>query len=425
MPGIETQHCSISSSEDLMFRKSLLSVLFLFTISFFSSAAAAQAISGVVELETSGSRAPLAGAKVDLYREDIKGKGQSVTTGPDGKFSFANVEAGFKYLLAVSGPGASPNYFPEISPGTQNYVAIVGTGAGESVTEDQLKGVIEKLSPEERKKYAEQTKKAQEILSGNARIENATKLNKIAIEKGIPALNEKRFDEALAMFDAAINATPDFEGSTPVFLNLKAVALKDRGRGLIIAALKGDTPTKNAAREKAAPDYALAVKSFERGLEIIAKAPATSSSKATMVESKKNLYHNYLLALGDMYETQIPVPDGTDAGKVITGYFETEPDAAIRSTGLAKFGERALGGDLNVAAMAYKKALESNPKDLDVLGGAALAMGTIGISASPPDKAMIEEAKRLGKLFLDSAPKTHAKHAGVVDILENIKALGS
>lgn len=425
MPGIETQHCSISSSEDLMFRKSLFSVLFLFTLSFFSSAAAAQAISGVVELENAGVRTPLAGAKVDLYREDVKGKGQSVTTGPDGKFSFATVEAGFKYLLSVSGPGAAPNYFPEISPGTQGYLAIVVPGKGESVTEDQLKAVIEKLTPEERKKYAELTKKAQEILSGNAKIENATKLNQIAIDKGIPALNAKKYDEAIAMFDAAINASPEYEGSAPVFLNAKAVALKGRARDGIAAAQKGDAAAKTAAREKAIPDYTLAIASYNRGLEVIAKAPANTTSKAVMESAKKNLYSNYVTTLGEMYETSIPVPEGTDANKVLAGYIETETDAAAKAATLAKFGERAMSGDLDVSAMAFKKALEANPKDLDVLGGAVLAMGAVGISASPPDKAMIAEAKRLGKLYLDSAPESHAKRAGVVDILENIKALGN
>ena len=224
-----------------MYRKSLLSLVSLVVMFLAASVAAeGQSITGVVELDKSGTRTPLAGAKVDLYREDVNGKGQSVTTGPDGKFSFATVEAGFKYMLAVSGPGAAPNYFPEISPGTQNYIAIVGPGAGETVTEEQLKAVIEKLSPEERKKYADQTKRNQEILSGNAKIENATKLNQIAIKDGIAALNAKKYDEAIAMFDAAINATPDFEGSTPVFLNAKAVALKGRSRDGIVAAQKGD-----------------------------------------------------------------------------------------------------------------------------------------------------------------------------------------
>ncbi len=409
-----------------MYRKSFLSALFLVTVSLFSvTAAEAQAISGVVELEKDGARAPLAGAKVDLYREDIKGKGQTVTSGADGKFSFANVEAGFKYLLSVSGPGAAPNYYPEINPGTQNYLAIVGPGAGETVTEDQLKGVIEKLSAEDRKKYAEQTKKAQEVLSGNARIENATKLNQIAIDKGIPALNAKKYDEAIAMFDAAINASPDFEGSAPVFLNAKAVALKGRARDGIAAAQKGDAAAKTAAREKATPDYALAIASYNRGLEVIAKAPAESTSKAVMASAKKNIYSNYVITLGEMYETSIPVPEGTDATKALAGYIETETDTAAKAATLAKFGERAMSGDLDVSAMAFKKALEVNPKDLDVLGGAVLTMGTIGVSASPPDKAMIAEAKRLGKLYLDSAPETHAKRAGVVDILENIKALGN
>jgi tetratricopeptide (TPR) repeat protein len=417
---------SDSSPEDLMYRKSLLSALFLVTVSLFSvSAAVAQSVTGVVELEKDGVRTPLAGAKVDLYREDIKGKGQTATTGADGKFSFANVEAGFKYLLAVSGPGAGPNYFPEITSATKDYLAIVGPGGGETVTEDQLKAVIEKQTPEERKKYAEQMKKAQEILSGNAKIENATKLNQIALDKGIPALNAKKYDEAIAMFDAAINASPDYEGSAPVFLNAKAVALKGRARDGIAAAQKLDTAAKNAAREKATPDYALAIASYNRGLEVIAKAPANTTSKAVMESAKKNLYSNYVTTLGEMYETNIPVPEGTDATKVLAGYIETETDPAAKAVTLAKFGERAMSGDLNVSAMAFKKALEANPKDLDVLGGAVLAMGTVGITTDPPDKAMIAEAKRIGKLYLDSAPETHPKRAGVVDILDNIKASGN
>jgi tetratricopeptide (TPR) repeat protein len=408
-----------------MYRKSFLSVLFLVTVFLFSiTAAEAQSVSGVVELEKDGARAPLAGAKVDLYREDIKGKGQTVTTGADGKFNFATVEAGFKYMLAVSGPGAAPNYYPDINSGTQNYLAIVGPGGGETVTEEQLKAVIEKMSTEERKKYAEQAKKAQEVLSGNARIESSTKLNKIALEKGIPALNEKKYDEAIAMFDAAINAAPDYEGSAPVFLNAKGVALKSRARDGIVAAQKGDAAAKTAAREKATPDYAMAISSFERGLEVIAKAPATSTSKEVMAQSKQSINSNFVQALAEMYETSVPVPETVDPAKVLAGYLETETDLKKRQTVLISFGDKAMrGGAIEASAMAFKKILETEPKNLDALGGAAVALGAQAYAKDyeNPDAAMMQEAAKYGKAFLDSAPKDHKDQLAVVNIMDTIK----
>jgi hypothetical protein len=412
-----------------MYRKSLLSFLFLITLSFIGVSARAQPISGVVELEKSGARAPLAGAKVDLFREDVVGKGQSVTTGADGKFSFATVEAGFKYMLSISGPGAAPNYFAEISPGTQSYLAILIAGGGESLTEEQLKGGIAKLSAEERQKRIEDNKKAQQILSSNKKIEDSTRLNQVALKEGIPALQAKKYGEAIAMFDAAIDASPDYEGSAPVFLNAKAVALKGRARDGIVAAQKGDAAARTAAKEKAIPDYTLAIASFERGLEVIAKAPADSTAKVVMEESKQNLYFNYIQTLAEMYETYLPVPETVDASKVLAGFLTTEPDTKKQQSVLAGFGDKALrGGAIQASAMAFKKILETSPKDLDALSGASVSLGALAFSdgISPAEaKTSMQEAERFGKQYLDAAPKDHKNQAAVVNIMETIKAESS
>lgn len=426
MPGIETQHCSISSSEDLMFRKSLLSVLFLFTITFFSSAAAAQAISGVVELETSGSRAPLAGAKVDLYREDVKGKGQSVTTGPDGKFSFASVETGKSYLLSVSAPGASPTYLPGIKAGMRDVSITMESGDGRNVTEDALKNAIAtaagKMSEEEKKKQAEFEKKRQEIAANNKRIEESGKIIDAAMKDGKAAFDAKNYDVAVAKYEEGYAASPDYEGTAPVLLNNKAISLRTRANALIVAAQKGTVGEKSAAKAQAALDYALAITSIERGLEVIAKAPATSPAKDALPVKKKDLYSNYVETLAQMYQSSIPVAESTDAAKALAGYLDTETDPKRQTAVLISFGDKALrGGAVKASAMAYKKILETNPKDLDALSGATVALGALAFTDVPPAEALMQEASKYGKQFLDSAPKDHKNHDAVVNIMDTIK----
>lgn len=406
-----------------MYRKSLISLFFLLAVAFVSNASAqGQSVSGSVQLEKDGTLTPVTGAKVDLFRSDVAGKGQTITTGADGKFSFANVESGFQYLLFVSGPGISPDFYPEISAGTSNFFMVVAVGDGRTLNEADLKASIAKLPADDLKKRVENNKKIQSVLGTNKRVEDGTKFNQIAIKEGIPALNAKKYDEAIKMFDDAIDATPDFEGSTPVFLNAKAVALKGRARDGIIAAQKGDVTAKTAAKEKATADYAVALPAFDRGLEIIAKAPATSSSKAVMDTTKALIYYNYVQALAEMYETSIPVPETIDAAKILAGYLETETDLKKRQEVLLSFGDKSMrGGAVAASAMAFKKALETDPKDLDALSGAAIALGAMAFMDEPPNTAQMQEATKYGKQYLDAAPKDHKSQDAVVDIMESIK----
>lgn len=381
-----------------------------------------QSVSGSVQLEKDGTLTPVTGAKVELFRSDVAGKGQAVTTGADGKFSFANVEPNFQYLLFVSGPGISPDFFPEIPAGTSNYFVLVAVGDGRTLKEEELKAAVAKMSADDLKKRIETNKKVQSVLGGNKRVEDGTKLNQIAIKDGIAALNAKKYDEAIKMFDDAINATPDFEGSTPVFLNAKAVALKGRARDGIVEAQKGDAAAKTAAKEKAAADYAVALPAFERGLEIIAKAPATSPSKQVMDTTRASINLNYVQALAEMYETNIPVPETIDPAKILAGYIETETDLKKRQGVLMSFGDKAMrGGAIEASAMAFKKALETDAKDLDALSGAAVAIGAMAFMDTPPNAAQMQEATKYGKQYLDAAPKDHKNQAAVVDIMESIK----
>jgi tetratricopeptide (TPR) repeat protein len=411
-----------------MYRKSILTLLFI-TVAFTAGAVAqANQITGTVELSRNAGKTPIAGAKVDLFPEDVKGKGQSVQTDAEGKFTFSSLEADKLYILSISAPGAAPTYLDKMKAGMVNVLITMEVGDGKSVTEDELKTAMAQaasgMSAEEKKKLEEAEKKRREVEERNQRAEQNNRIFETSLKEGEALFKQANYTEAIAKFDTAINASPDYEGTAPVFLNYKAVALKNRARKLIVDAQKGDAAARNAARDQATPDYHLALQSYDRGLAVIEKAPMDSPAKASLPGSKKNLYHNYVITLGEMYETSVPVPEGTDAAKAVAGFIETETDAKKRAAVLASFGEKAMrGGELEGSALAFKKVLESTPNDPDALGGAAIAYGAMAFMSDPPNAEHLKLARQYAQDYTKSAPKDHRNQAAVQDLMENLKAI--
>jgi hypothetical protein len=78
-------------------------------------------VSGKVELQKAdGTKVPVQGALVEVYRVDIKSTMPSDKTDKKGNFSFAGLPLGATFVLSVSAPGAKPGYLQNVKPGSPN-----------------------------------------------------------------------------------------------------------------------------------------------------------------------------------------------------------------------------------------------------------------------------------------------------------------
>ena len=82
----------------------------LLLLSFTAASAQVVQVSGKVTLkQADGTVVPLAGAQIDIYRTDIKQTFQT-TTDKRGAYSCAVMTFAGRYTIAVSAPGAQPDY---------------------------------------------------------------------------------------------------------------------------------------------------------------------------------------------------------------------------------------------------------------------------------------------------------------------------
>jgi len=129
-----------------MFRNSLLT--FVISIGMVLSAQLAAfgqyaPTSGKVVLQKAdGTREPVAGALVEVYRTDVKGGSPPSKTNKKGEFSFVGFGLGQTYAIVVSGPGISPVLRSNIKAGTDNISVEVEVGDGKVWTEEEVRSAI-------------------------------------------------------------------------------------------------------------------------------------------------------------------------------------------------------------------------------------------------------------------------------------------
>jgi hypothetical protein len=129
-----------------MLRKNYYTFL-LATALFLTSGLAVLAqtapIRGKVELvKADGTKEPVAGAIVEPFRTDAKGKSPSAKTNKKGEFSFAGLQLGQIFVLSISAPNIKPALQPGIKAGMENIAVTVEEGDGKRWTEDEVRQAL-------------------------------------------------------------------------------------------------------------------------------------------------------------------------------------------------------------------------------------------------------------------------------------------
>ncbi len=413
-----------------MFRKAFISlILVLSAVVVCGQAVFAQGTTattfGTVEMQ--GTHAPVAGATVEAYRTDLKQAPYSAKTNKKGEFTFAGLMLGAEYALAVSGPGLSPTVYPGVKAGQERLVITVTAGDGKKLTDAEVrsfsastKDTSSEMTAEEKKAQAEYEQKVAENAAQRKKAEDTNKIVNEALKAGAAAFDAKNYDLAIAKFDEGYQADPDFEGSAPIMLNNKALALRTRGWTAVqTAKAGGDDAAKAAAAEKAKADFSAALVAFNRSVEILAKAPANDGNATrTRMDALKGIVETY----SSIAATGADPSKLGDAIPALDKYLAAETDETRKAPVLLKWSDTMRNaGDMKNSIYGYRKYMEKNPESVDAMAGLGLSLFNEGVSASPENKEEEQEGLNLMQKFVDTAPDTHPLKVSVKEAVDYLK----
>ncbi|MBA3240390.1 MAG: carboxypeptidase regulatory-like domain-containing protein [Acidobacteria bacterium] len=404
--------------------------------------------------QADGTEVPVKDALVDIYRTDIKGEFH-LKTNAKGVYTHAGLPFVGTYTVAISAPGARPSFDTGIRFSQRPEVNFaLEPGDGTRLTLEQIKNyagatktpagggggttaapVAPKESAEDRKKREEEIKRIEE---SNKNISSGNETVKRTFDAGNKAFNEKRYDEAIALFNEGLAARED----SGLLIN-KAVAL--RNRGFEVYKKANSLP----AAEKT-PLMATALKDFTEAADSAAKAVAVIKASTTAADdpNKGVLDQNRMSALGERAENlrlMVLLADKSKAAEAVAAYQEyiptlTKPEDQAKArlysaemlfeVGAFKANNSKGSEDFPVAidhfrqAQAeYMKVLEVDPNNTNALAKIGLAYIQIGYLSNPPDDKMLQEGANYLQKFADKAPDTDPLKSDAIAQIQALKSM--
>jgi tetratricopeptide (TPR) repeat protein len=431
-----------------MFRKNYFSLLLaaVFLTGSLSVFAQTSPVRGKVVLKKAdGTSEPVAGATIDVFRTDIKGKLPAGKTDKKGVFNFAGFPLGRTYALSVSAPNVQPIVFPNIKSGMENITITVVAGDGRRLTEDEARGALvapdtatpatAATTPTSSKKPAEESaevkrlreeeaKKIAEINANNEKIKGSTETIQKSLTEGNAAFNAKNFDVAIAKFEEGYSASPDFVGSAPILSNNKAAALTSRATALYNENVKEtDTAKKVANKTKVRRDFADAVDAYNRSWLVIKNSTGSTEVNAQkLAEIKLQTLNGAENLLELMVKTDAVDDKKTEAARTLMQeYVATETDAAKKLKAQTTLGDVfRVAGDSDNAIIEYKKALVIAPDNADALAGLGLSLYNSGV-LNDNNKTQMQEGLNYMSRFAEIAPANHPLKSDVAGLVEYLK----
>lgn len=364
-----------------MFRKNLFT-FFLLAAAVFSfglsvSAQTGKNVSGKIEMKKDdGTKTPVKDVVIELIRIDTTGKMPEVKTDETGSFTFVDVPENAVFALAISGAGINPEVIPDVKAGMDTFEIPVSAGDGRRYSEDQVRLSVYASLKESGKLTAEQKKMLEEFESKKANVAEKNAIVDQALKEGNAAYDGKNYDLAIVKFEEGYQADPEFVGSAPVFLNNKALVIKERAASNYNTEVKStDAALKRGAKDKISAELGMALEAVVRSLTLLKQANAAE------ISDQKNYKANIASAesiakdaLRILTQLQLNLPSSTE--------------------------EQA-----NRSVKIYKDLLQIFPKHPDVIAGLGLTLYSAG--ALNNNAAQKQESVNYMAYFMDNSPKDH------------------
>lgn len=408
-----------------MFRISLLraaefAAAAIVVLSTVVSAQTAQ-VEGTIRIKAEdGSKKPVAGALIDIYRIDVKGHFE-VKSDKSGHYIRLGLPLQGTYIFIVSAPGAAPTWMNNVRITQMPVVDVtLDPGDGRALTLED----VQKVAGQQKSGGGGQPSAAKTVSPGDkAKAEAAQKEYEAKVKEGQEV--QASFDQARTHYNTGIelmkannyqNALSEFEAATTV----------DPGKHAAIAML-----SYRANANLAEAHYQLGVDLFNKKQRPEAKThfeAAVAAIKKALVlasndtaENNPNLnndliiYHNILaknvMLLVEYYGAANLVDDTVK---------EMDKAEALDAVNKNKWGVLRAdmyrsAGRTEDATAAYKKVLAADPSYVDALYGLGLTL----IASS--ERAQIQEGANTLADFVAKAPPTDKRVPIVKDALEGVK----
>jgi len=403
----------------------------LLLISATGAAAQVAPISGKVTLkQADGSVVPVSGALIDIYRTDLKWEAH-VQTNRRGDYMQAGLPFIGTYTIAVSAPGARPDYRAGVRPAQQPVIDFeLAPGDGARLTLEQIKTMPAGApaappappaeSAEARRVRAELERKNAEIMEQNRKIEAANEIVDRTFKAGNDALAARNYDAAIAAYNEGLAAREE-----PALYSNKSIALRVRGVERYNAAINSqDRDAKDAGVEAAKKDWVAAAEAGKKAFDLMSAMPVPSDPA-----EKARYDQNKLAALAAYAEAMRLVGTKVDTNKVMEGTargeeaFRIYSQYAAQETDPAKKSQRTAdaakilydAGNFDRAIEEYRKIIAKDPDSLDANIYLGIALFNTG------EKKNFQESADFLQRFLDLAANAHPMKADAQSILDFLK----
>ena len=416
----------------------VLAVAVLVAVASVPAFAQVGELRGTVVMEQNGQKVPLADAKIDVYRTDMKGSYETKTS-KKGEFVFAGLPFVGTYAIAASHPTARPNFLPGVRPGREQRIEIVVTpGDGKRLTYDEVTKAAAAAPPAggtesaaDKAKREELAKENEKIAAANKKISESNEVIARTFKAGNEALTAgntaataknseqavQKYTEAVTQYDEGLAADPE----QPAILTNKAVALKARGVQRYNAAITSktlDDAGRTSALEAAKSDFKAASEASTKAVTML-KAQTASTDPAEADRVAKNKYAA-LLTHAESMRLFVSKVDPTQADAGLTAfrdYIAIETDPAKKAKAQLDAAQMLLdSGAADKALVEFQTVLQAQPDNPEANLGAGLALYSV------QDKAKYQEAANYLQKFVDVAPDTNPMKDDAKAILAELKS---
>lgn len=407
----------------------LASALLLAASAAITNAQVAQVTGKVTLKQADGSVVPLANATIDIYRTDIKWQAQ-VKTNKKGEYMHAGVPFVGLYTVVASGPGARPDYVPDVRVSQRPNIDFeLQPGDGARPTLDEVKaasgGAKAKAaggggtsappaeSKEDKAKRDELIRKNKEIEEGNKKITEANETINRTFKTGNDAFAAKNYDAAIAAYNEGLAAREE-----PALYSNKSIALRMRGADRFNSVVtSSDQAAKAAGIDSAKKDWTDAAEAGKKSLDMMnaMSVPADPAEKVKYDQNKLAALGSYAEAMR-LVGTKVDQSRAEEGFKVYSEYAAQEIDPAKKAQRTADAAKILFdAGQFDRAVEEYRKILASDPENVDANLYLGLALFSSG------DKTKYQEAANyLGK-FSEKAPAGNPLKADAASIIEFLR----
>lgn len=374
-------------------------------------------VEGNVKLKTAdGAIKPVAGALIDIYRLDIKGR-WDVKTDKNGHFVRLGLPVQGTFLFVVSGPGIQPTWLNNIKISQVPSVDIVADpGDGSTLTFEQVQAALKSGGP------AKTT--APTVSAGDRAKIEAEKKEYESKKKEAEAL-QAGFDSARTRYNTGIEMMraqpPNYAGAITEF---EAAAAIDPGKHTAMAELAYKANANFAEahyqagvdlfnkkdRTSAKPHFETAIAAINKSIAIASGVKDTPSINNDLI-----IYYNILVKnaklLVEFYGAANLIDDTIKALDKVEAL-----DAANKAKYEIQKGDLYRAAGMTDQAVAvYRSVLATDPGQLDALYNLGIAL------LGSPEKEKIQESINALADFVAKAPPTDKRVPDAKSTIEAIR----